>query len=119
MANYGVITAELDNDTAGYVAPQGLRNVLIMQGNHQAWEYFIKLRGCNKNTQETQYITMRIWEELLKTNDGPEMFDCIGPDCLYGKCREGNTSCHNPIKCSNNEVPIPTQIIAERWPLLN
>ena len=118
MANYSLIASELDNDTAGYVAPQGLRNVLIMQGNHQAWEHFIKLRGCNRNTQETQYVTMRIWEELLKTQDGPDMFKWVGPECLYGTCREGKMSCGNPITLKDNGTPIPTRVIKQQWPLL-
>jgi thymidylate synthase (FAD) len=121
MDNYAVIAKEADNDTAGYAAPQGLRNILIMQANHQAWAYFIMLRGCNRNTVETQYVTLRIWEELLKTPYGKEMFQMAGPNCLYGKCREGNFNCGEPlgyidVKAEDN---IPRRIIDERWPLLN
>ena len=121
MANYTLITSHVDNDTAGYVTPQGLRNVLIMQGNHQAWQYFIKLRGCNRNTQETQYVTMRIWEELLKTPNGKELFEWAGPECMYGACREGNMSCKKPLTYATKVegIPAPTRIIQERWPLLN
>lgn len=111
------------NDTAGYAAPQGLRNILIMQANHEAWMHFIRLRGCNKNTVETQYVTMRIWEELLKTEDGEEMFHYAGPDCMYGMCREGKMCCGKPLKKFVDEgratsVPIPRLIIDAKWPLL-
>lgn len=120
MNNYSIIAKEVDNDTAGYAAPQGLRNILIMQANHQAWSYFISLRGCNRNTVETQYVTLRIWEELLNTPYGKEMLGMAGPNCLYGPCREGKFACGNPLgwidpTTSDN---VPRRIIEEHWPLL-
>ena len=123
METYNGIARIADNDTAGYAAPQGLRNILIMQANHEAWMHFIRLRGCNRNTVETQYVTMRIWEELLKTSDGDEMLHFAGPDCMYGICREGKMSCGEPLKKFVDEhkatgVSVPRLIINDRWPLL-
>ena len=123
MNAYKEIAEATDNDTAGYVAPQGLRNILIMQANHEAWMHFIRLRGCNRNTVETQYVTMRIWEELLKTEDGVEMFHYAGPDCMYGMCREGKMSCGEPLKKYIDKhkatgISVPRLIIDDRWPLL-
>lgn len=123
MGVYEYLAADTDNDTAGYAAPQGLRNILIMQANHEAWMHFIRLRGCNRNTVETQYVTMRIWEELLKTEDGEEMFHYAGPDCMYCVCREGKMCCGNPLKQFVDESrtthsPIPRLIIDTKWPLL-
>lgn len=124
MANYSYLASITDNDTAGYAAPQGLRNILIMQANHQAWDYWIRLRGCHRNTVETQYVTMRIWEELLKTPYGEEFFGHCGPDCMYGRCREGKMCCGKPM----NKIPkaaeaagvsVPRLIINEKWPLLS
>lgn len=103
----------MSGDTAGYVSPQGLRNILIIQANHQAWEYFIRLRSCNRNTTETQYVTLKIWEALLKTTDGEELFGRVGPDCMYGSCREGNMSCGEPMRNID-----PTKFIEYKWPLL-
>ena len=124
MKVYEYLAADTDNDTAGYAAPQGLRNILIMQANHEAWMHFIRLRGCNRNTVETQYVTMRIWEELLKTEDGEEMFRYAGPDCMYGICREGKMCCGKPLRTFEAEarttnVSIPRLIIDAKWPLLN
>lgn len=114
MDTYKLLAEETDNDTAGYVAPQGLRNILVMQGNHQAWDYFIRLRSCNRNTTETQYVTMLIWEQLLRSNYGEEFFKYSGPDCMFGHCREGKMCCGKPMKPAH-----PRFIISERWPLLN
>ena len=124
MEVYDIIAKSTDNDTAGYAAPQGLRNILIMQGNHEAWLHFLKLRTCNRNTVETQYVALRIWEELLKTDGGEDMFSFAGPDCMYGRCREGKLCCGNPMKSFVAElVPIdapsvPRRIIDYKWPLL-
>lgn len=121
MLTYKHLAEDTDNDSAGYAAPQGLRNILIIQGNHDAWLNLIKIRGCSRNTVETQYVIMRIWEELLKTQDGPEMFKFAGPDCMYGRCKEGKMSCGVPLKKFADEalgVSIPRLIINEKWPLL-
>lgn len=113
-----------DNDSAGYAAPQGLRNILIMQGNHQSWNYFIKMRSCNRNTTETQYVTTRIWEELLKTPDGQEFFGFAGPDCMHGRCQEGKMTCGSPMRRYYKEakelgISVPRHIINEKWPLIS
>ena len=123
MLRYRAIAEATDNDTAGYAAPQGLRNVLIIQANHEAWMNFIRLRSCNRNTNETQYVTLRIWEELLKTPDGEEMFRFAGPDCMFGACREGKMACGSPMKKLEREarnlgVATPRHIIDTQWPLL-
>lgn len=123
MEVYGIIAKSTDNDTAGYAAPQGLRNILVMQGNHEAWLHFIKTRACNRNTNETQYVALRIWEELLKTDGGEDMFAFAGPDCMYGACREGKMCCGKPLRhyinsAAENNISIPRAIIREQWPLL-
>lgn len=123
MIDYKYISELTDNDTAGYAAPHGLRNILIMQGNHQSWDYWIRLRGCNRNTVETQYVTMRIWEELLKTEYGEEFFGNSGADCMLGACHEGKMCCGvsmKPFVKQANElgVTVPRLIIDTKWPLL-
>lgn len=123
MSAYNLFAEITDNDTAGYAAPQGLRNILIMQANHEAWMNFIRSRSCNRNTNETQYVTLRIWEELLKTEDGEEMFRYAGPDCMFGACREGKMCCGKPLKKAERTareigVATPRYIIDNQWPLL-
>lgn len=123
MDTYKIIAGATDNDTAGYAAPQGLRNILIMQGNHEAWLHFIKTRTCNRNTVETQYVALRIWEELLKTAGGEEMFQFAGPDCMFGRCREGKMCCGLPMGktpklAEESGVSTPRYIIDTKWPLL-
>lgn len=121
MATYQNLAEAAGNDAAGYAAPQGLRNVLIIQGNHDAWLNLIKIRGCSRNTVETQYVVMRIWEELLKTKDGPEMFKFAGPDCMFGACKEGKMCCGKPLRWArsgDDDISTPRRIIDAKWPLL-
>lgn len=123
MESYKKIAEVTDNDTAGYAAPQGLRNILIIQANHESWMNFIRARGCSRNTVETQYVTLRIWEELLKTEDGEEMFHYAGPDCVFGACREGKMCCGKPLRTSldlsrSTGITLPRVIIDNKWPLL-
>lgn len=124
MEHYSFIVSNegynLSNDTAGYVAPQAMRNALIISGNHQAWSYLFWLRGCNRNTVETQYVIMRIWEELLNTPYGEEYFRNCGPNCLHGKCLEGKMSCGKSLGYIDSEeiVNVPRRIIDDKWPLL-
>ena len=110
MENYkSAIELGIDNDAAGYMAPQGLRNVLIMSANPLAWMQMISTRVCRRNTKETQYVMLRIWEELYKLD--PVMFSCTncGPKC----CNEGKFSCGNPC----NKMT-PTEILRKDFPLL-
>lgn len=124
MREYRVLAEAVGNDAAGYKAPQGLRNILIMQGNHQSWDYWIRMRSCNRNTTETQYVTTRIWEELLKTPYGQEFFGYSGADCMHGACREGKMCCGNPMRkyykqFKETGISVPHLIIDDKWPLLN
>lgn len=105
-----VVEIGLSNDTAGYLMNQALRNVLVIQGNHEAWANLIRFRSCHRNTPETQYVALLIWEALLETTDGQELFHWLGPDCLHSKCREGAMSCGEPFKDST-----PRDIINTKW----
>lgn len=123
MEEYKELAEVVGNDAAGYKSPQGLRNILIMQGNHQSWDYFIRTRGCNRNTVETDYVTMLIWEALLNTPDGKEFFQYSGPDCMHGRCREGKMRCGDPMRkyyknAKTMNVTVPRLIIEDKWPLL-
>ena len=57
MANYAeAIKQGLDNDAAGYMAPQGLRNVLLISATPYQWKHIIGQRTCRRNTSETRLV---------------------------------------------------------------
>lgn len=95
MARYNQLICDgVDHDEAAYVLPQSLRNVLIISATPYQWVHMIKQRICRRNTLETRYVMLKIWEELSKYN--PLLFgtNCI-PDCAFGRCKELKFSCGN------------------------
>lgn len=114
MAEYKAMVAQgLDNDTAGYVAPQGLRNILIIDATPQAWIEMIKQRICKRNTAETRYVLLKCWEQLYALD--PIMFApsvCM-PDCTDGACPEGKMCCGNHYK-----PELPSEIIQKDFPVI-
>ena len=104
----------IDNDACGYMAPQGLRNILIMSCTPYQWKHIISQRTCRRNTLETQYVMLKIWEELYKLD--PIFFapDTTGPFCQRGSCKEGKMSCGKPI----DKAMTPTEILHADFPLL-
>lgn len=92
MAEYEhAIKMGADNDSAGYLMPHGLRNVLIIAATPWQWKHIISQRICQRNTPETAYVLNLIWEQLWPLSD---MFHTCGPDCMQrGGCREGKMSC--------------------------
>ena len=100
----------IDNDAAGYMAPQGLRNVLIISATPYQWKHMIKQRTCNRNTKETQYVMLKIWEEFYNIN--PILFGNCGPFCTGEGCKEGKMCCGRPVPKT------PKEILKKEFPLL-
>lgn len=122
MAEYKAMVAlGLDNDTAGYVAPQALRNILIVDATPQAWIEMIKQRICRRNTAETRYVLLRCWEQLYSLD--PIMFSpevCL-PDCVWGRCPEIHMCCgHKYLEAhrTREDICIPSEIISEDFPII-
>lgn len=108
VENYTASIAQgIPHDAAAYMQPHGLRNVLIISGNAQAFRHMISIRTCRRNSLETQYVMLRIWEELIKRSN---LFNDCGPACLYGSCPEGKMSCGMPV-----ELMHPTAIIESKF----
>ncbi len=105
-----------NNDAAGYMAPQGLRNILIISATPYQWKHMIRQRTCRRNTDETRYVMLRIWEQLFELN--AELFTPAqtGPRCIDASCEEGHMSCGVPDYA---EIHVdPTHIIERDFPLL-
>lgn len=87
------ICNEVDHDSAAYMLPQSLRNILIISATPFQWKHMIHQRTCRRNTDETRYVMLLIWEQLYKLS--PSLFgpETTGPFCLQGGCEEGRMSC--------------------------
>lgn len=115
------IKAGFTGDTAGYLAPQDLRNVLVVNGNHEALDSFINKRVCHRNTPETQYVAALMLEALYKSTNGDTFFKYSGADCTWGKCREGKMCCGDlllgeELRLIDNNPG--TAVIQRNFPLL-
>ena len=114
MIDYKAFTAATENDPAGYVAPQGLRNILIISATPFQLKHMISQRVCRRNTTETKYVMLKIWEALYELS--PEMFNIriTGAGCqkLSG-CQEGKMCCGKPY----SKHFTPTDLLKEDFKL--
>lgn len=90
-----LINAGVDNDSAGYCAPMGMRNILLISATPYQWKHMIHQRVCRRNTKETRYVMLKIWEQLIIQN--AELFYDCGPFCMNGGCAEGRMTCGKSI----------------------
>lgn len=106
--------AGLGHDAAGYAAPQGLRNVLIISATPYQWKHIIGQRVCRRNTDETRIVLLKIWQELYALS--PALFapQLTGPFCQRDKCLEGKMSCGKRIAANMT----PSKLLAADYPLL-
>lgn len=100
----------IGHDAAGYMMPQGMRNILIMSVGPYELKHIIQQRCCNRNTMETQYVMLRIWELLSDL----QMFSNIVIPCQVGGCPEGHMGCRNPYRYGLK----PSDILKSRFGLL-
>lgn len=114
MNNYAsAVEQGLDNDAAGYMAPQVLRNVLIISATPYQWRHMIGQRTCRRNTSETRIVFLKIWEELFKVN--PTFFarTTTGPFCMRDTCQERKMSCGDIMPLLG-----PAELLALDYPLI-
>lgn len=110
-----LINAGVNNDDAGYLAPQSLRNTLIISATPYQWKHMISQRACRRNSPETRYVMLKIWKELYAISSA--LFSDCGPFCMnsaYHTCREGKMSCGKGFVMTMT----PTDILEADFPKL-
>ena len=113
MNKYNELNSKgLDNDSCGYISPQSLRNVLIISATPYQWKHMIAQRVCRRNSDETRYVMLKIWEQLYELEPNLFSIETTGPFCCQGQCKEGKMSCVKPIK-----ITTPTDLLKEDFPL--
>ena len=113
-AYINAVESGIDQDAAGYLAPQGLANVILISATPQAWIEMIQQRTCKRNTKEMRYVMLKTWQQLHAFNSNMFASQITGPYCMRGKCEEGIFKCNEPIK----NFLTPAEIIKEDFPLL-
>ena len=109
-----IVNSGCSNDSAGYSAPQGLKNILVMSATPYQWKHMIGQRTCKRNTVETRYVMLRIWEQLHSLSDILFAPNTTGMFCVKDKCLEGGMSCGSVLE----KGLTPTQILKKDFPLL-
>lgn len=106
--------AGIGHDAAGYAMPHGLRNILIVSATPFQWKHIIGQRVCRRNTAETRYVLLRIWEQLYALS--PALFSprLTGPFCQRHRCLEGRMACGNTL----DKGALPAQILAADFPAI-
>lgn len=114
MIDYKAFASVTNNDPAGYVAPQGLRNILIISATPFQLKHMIGQRICRRNTTETKYVMLKIWEALQELS--PLMFDIdvTGAGCQRSKCQEGKLCCGVALGKKRG----PKEILQSDFPLI-
>jgi thymidylate synthase (FAD) len=115
MEGYKSFAEDAGNDPAGYVAPQGLRNILIISATPFQLKHMISQRVCHRNTTETKYVMLKLWEQLYELN--PTMFNIrvTGAGCQKTSgCQEGKMCCGKPI----SRHFTPKDILKAEYPLI-
>lgn len=115
LAYESAIKMGLDHDSAGYMMPQGLRNVLIISATPYQWKHMISQRTCRRNTDETRIVMLKIWNELFRLSPALFSTETTGPKCLTDRCQEGKMSCGMPV---SKMVMSPDVILEAYFPLL-
>lgn len=104
----------ISHDSAGYLTPQGLRNVLLISATPYQWKHMIGQRSCRRNTDEMRIVILNIWKDLYDLSPSLFLPELTGPFCQRGKCMEGKMSCKHPVAQSLT----PADILLQDYPLL-
>lgn len=114
MAAYREFAKSAGNDAAGYLAPQGLRNILVISATPYQWKHMISQRICHRNTDETRFVMLKIWHELMKLDENIFSVKTTGAECQRSACKEGKMCCQCPLK----KTADPWKILNEDFPLI-
>ena len=82
----------IGHDSAGYLLPQALRNVMLISATPYQWKHMIGQRSCRRNTDEMRIVILKIWKDLYDLSPALFLPELTGPFCQRGKCLEGKMS---------------------------
>lgn len=124
LKTYQKICSHVGRDAAGFVMPQGLRNVLIISATPFQWKHMISQRICRRNSLETQYVMLLCWERLWQ--EGTLFKVGIGPSCMFKGCNERKMSCGRALLDPDTleyledtcPISIPSALLDMNFPII-
>jgi thymidylate synthase (FAD) len=78
---------ETIQEDARFVLPNAAETRIVVTMNTRELRHFIRIRSCRRAQWEINRLAWHMRYLLMQT--APLLFEQSGPDCLYGKCREG------------------------------
>ena len=88
-------------ENISYFALSGHQIDLMLSMNLRELIHFMKLRTCRRAQWEIRGVAWRMLEKLRPLE--PELYNRIGPSCVYGPCPEGKMSCGKPYRSGTQE----------------
>ena len=81
-------------EDVAYFALSGHQVDVLLTMNARELMHFMKLRTCSRAQWEIRGVAVKMLSALREAF--PELFDCYGASCRYGRCPEGRMSCGKP-----------------------
>ena len=82
---------ETAQEDARFVLPNAAETRIVVTMNARELRHFFQVRCCRRAQWEINALAWRM--RALAIAVAPVLFRRSGPDCLYGKCREGKLYC--------------------------
>ncbi|MEM4161068.1 MAG: FAD-dependent thymidylate synthase [Thermoplasmata archaeon] len=86
-----LIDAGFAIEDARYILPSAAKTNIIVTMNARELHHFFALRCCERSQWEIRELAKAMLSEVKKV--APNIFANAGPECLRGKCPEGDFSC--------------------------
>lgn len=87
------LARETVQEDARFVLPNAAETRLVVTMNARELRHFFQVRCCRRAQWEINELAWRM--RALALAAAPLLMKKSGPDCLYGKCREGKMYCGN------------------------
>ncbi|MCL4474048.1 MAG: FAD-dependent thymidylate synthase [Actinobacteria bacterium] len=85
------LAKETVQEDARFVLPNAAETRIVVTMNARELRHFFRIRCCRRAQWEINALAWRM--RALSIAVAPVLFRRSGPDCLYGKCREGKMHC--------------------------
>jgi thymidylate synthase (FAD) len=87
-------TRESVQEDARFVLPNAAETKIVVTMNARELRHFFHVRCCNRAQWEIRALA---WQMLgMVQGLAPNLFEGVGPGCLYGTCPEGKMTCGDP-----------------------
>ncbi|MEM3397279.1 MAG: FAD-dependent thymidylate synthase [Thermoplasmata archaeon] len=86
-----LIEMGLTIEDARYILPSATKTNIIVTMNARELYHFFSLRCCERSQWEIRELAKEMLKEVKRV--APNIFADAGPECVRGKCPEGDFSC--------------------------